>query len=51
LPNEGLGPDGIHPSAAPDSADFTADSLQFGYTVRNLTALQALDALWRLELY
>jgi uncharacterized protein YraI len=51
LPNEGLGPDGIHPSAAPDSADFTPDSLQFGYTVRNLTALEALDALWRLELY
>jgi|SRR5579859_4559729 len=51
LPNEGLGPDGIHPSAAPNSADFTADSLQFGYTVRNLTALQALDALWRLEFY
>ncbi len=51
LPNEGLGPDGIHPSAAPNSADFTADSLQFGYTVRNLTTLQALDALWRLELY
>jgi uncharacterized protein YraI len=51
LPNEGLGPDGIHPSAAPSSADFTPDSLQYGYTVRNLTALQALDALWRLELY
>jgi GDSL-like Lipase/Acylhydrolase family/Bacterial SH3 domain len=51
LPNEGLGPDGIHPSTAPNSADFTADSLQFGYAVRNLTALQALDALWRLELY
>ena len=51
LPNQGLGPDGIHPSAAPNSADFTADSLQFGYTVRNLTALEALDALWRLELY
>ena len=51
LPNEGLGPDGIHPSAAPNSADFTADNLQFGYTVRNLTALQALDALWHLELY
>ena len=51
LPNEGIGPDGIHPSAAPNSADFTADNLQFGYTVRNLTALQALDALWHLEFY
>ena len=51
LPNEGLGPDGIHPSAAPNCADLTPDNLQFGYTVRNLTALQALDALWHLELY
>ena len=51
LPNEGLGPDGIHPSAGPDSADFTPDNLQYGYTVRNLTALEALDALWHLELY
>ena len=51
LPNEGLGPDGVHPSAAPNSADFTADNLQYGYTVRNLTALQALDALWHLELH
>jgi uncharacterized protein YraI len=51
LPNEGLGPDGIHPSAAPDSADLAPGNLQFGYTVRNLTALEALDALWRLELY
>jgi len=51
LPNEGLGPDGIHPSAGPSSTDLTSDNLQFGYTVRNLTALQALDALWRLELY
>ena len=49
--DECLGPDGIHPSAAPNCADLTPDNLQFGYTGRNLTALQALDALWHLELY
>jgi hypothetical protein len=51
LPNEGLGPDGVHPSAGPSSSDFSADNLQYGYTVRNLGALQALDALWHLQLY
>ncbi len=47
LPNDGLAPDGVHPSLAPRSADFTPENLQYGMTVRNLTALQALDALWR----
>ena len=51
LPNQGLGPDGVHPSWAPDSADFTPDNLQYGNTVRNLTALQALDAIWHLAMY
>ncbi|MCC7360443.1 MAG: SH3 domain-containing protein [Anaerolineales bacterium] len=47
LPNRGLGGDGVHLSVAPDAADFTAANLQYGSTVRNLTALQLLDALWR----
>jgi uncharacterized protein YraI len=51
LPNTGLGPDGIHPSIPPGSqsevANFTADNLNYGYTMRNLLALQALDAIWR----
>ena len=47
LPNQGLGSDGVHPSVAPDAADFTPANLQYGNTVRNLTALQLLDALWR----
>ncbi len=47
LPNQGLSADGIHPSVAPNSADFTPQNLQYGYTVRNLTALQVLDAIWR----
>lgn len=46
LPNNGLSLDGIHPSWAVP-ADFTPENLQYGMTVRNLTALQALDAVWR----
>jgi lysophospholipase L1-like esterase len=47
LPNRGMGPDGVHPSWAPNAADFTAENLQYGSTMRNLTALIVLDALWR----
>ena len=47
LPNRGLAPDGVHPSWSPGPADFTVDNLRYGYTVRNLTALEALDAVWR----
>lgn len=48
LPNDGLFSDGVHPSVGPDPTDFTPENLQYGYAVRNLTALQALDAVWRL---
>jgi hypothetical protein len=53
LPNRGCLPDGFHYNAPPDgrTAVFDAAHLQYGYTVRNLTALQALDALRRLVLY
>jgi hypothetical protein len=53
LPNRGCLPDGFHYNAPPDgrSADFDAQHLQYGYTVRNLTALQALDALRQYVLY
>lgn len=55
LPSWGLSPDGIHPSFPPGThpedfpaaADFTPDNLTYGYTLRNLTALQVLDAVWR----
>lgn len=51
LPNGGLSADGVHPSWPPGdfsaAADFSPQNLQFGYTVRNLTALQMLDQLWR----
>jgi LysM repeat protein len=49
LPNEGLRSDGVHPSHAPagENADFTPENLQYGMPVRSLTALQALDLVWR----
>lgn len=48
-PNHGIGPDDVHPSVPPDhnTANFTDDNLQYGYTVRNLLTMQALDSLWR----
>jgi hypothetical protein len=43
LPQKGLGPDGGHPSAYPFGTEFfTANGLQFGYNVRNLTAVGVL---------
>ena len=53
LPNDGLGGDGVHPSWAPSghAADFTPDYLQYGMPVRNLTALWALDAVWKFALH
>lgn len=52
LPNTGLSGDGVHPSYPSEtdfslSANFTGENLQYGYVMRNLTALQVLDALWR----
>jgi hypothetical protein len=48
LPDQGMGPDGIHPSLPPGKAtDFTAANLQYGMTVRNLICLHAVDAVWR----
>ncbi len=51
LPNHGLGWDNLHPSAPPDgyevAADMRAHNLQYGYVMRNLTALQMLDMVWR----
>jgi hypothetical protein len=53
-PNSGLSADNMHPSNAPRdysaSADFRAENLIYGYTIRNLTALMVLDAVWRAAL-
>jgi hypothetical protein len=47
----GLDLDQVHPSPPPNgyegAADFSEDNLGYGYVVRNLTALQILDAVWR----
>jgi hypothetical protein len=55
LPNQGLGPDGIHlsipPGGAPATLDFTAENLQYGTTMWNLTALQMLHTLLQQGLY
>lgn len=49
LPDSGLGADGLHPSSPPlgfeQGADFRGNNLQYGYVMRNLTALQALHSL------
>lgn len=48
LPNRGLNEDGVHPSTPPNSFGvtlFDAQHLQYGYTVRNLMALQSLYLL------
>ncbi|MBK8260401.1 MAG: SGNH/GDSL hydrolase family protein [Nannocystis sp.] len=46
LPNYGVSGDGLHLSAAPQGAcELTPDGLQYGYNVRNLIALAALDRL------
>ena len=55
LPNRGLAADGLHLSWPPGdysaAARFTPENLSYGYTMRNLTALQVLDAVWRNALY
>lgn len=46
LPLNGISSDGVHPSVSPlGSANFTDLSLQFGYNMRNLTAVQVLDKM------
>ncbi len=49
LPNHGNDPDGVHPAVPPthDPTNFTPETLQYGFTVRNLLTLHMLDALWR----
>ena len=54
LPGKGLSSDGILPSfdTAPGSTGlFTPDHLQYGFNMRNLTALMALQAVWGGALY
>jgi len=46
LPDHGLQEDGVHITWAPNRFD-DAQAMQHGWPVRNLTALQILDAVWR----
>ncbi len=46
LPNDGLSEDGVHPSVCPEGAgSLSANCLRYGYNLRNLLTLQALDQL------
>jgi hypothetical protein len=51
LADGGLDSDGVHPTSPPKgvdgAADFRTRNLPYGYVMRNLTALQMLDAVWR----
>lgn len=49
LPNTGFNSDGFHYNTPPDNTScyFLGDSMRYGYTIRNLTALQMLDAIRR----
>jgi hypothetical protein len=51
LPNFGLDTDGVHPSipagGIKGAGDFRAANLYSGYVIRNLTALQILDQVWK----
>lgn len=48
LPGYGLTGDQVHPSSSPGSqADFRPENLRYGYVMRNLTALQMLDSVWK----
>jgi len=52
LPQDCLSIDGVHPSVdTGHAADFSPDYILTGYAVRNLLALQALDAVWRATLH
>ncbi len=46
LPHHGLQPDGAHITVGPNRFD-DPKAMESGWAIRNLTALQALDAVWR----
>lgn len=50
LPNNGLKTGDVHPTAGENSVcNFAGDDLEnYGWSVRNLSALKALDRVWRL---
>ena len=49
LPNRGMNSDGFHYNSPPDGrvASFVGGDLAYGFNIRNLTSLRALDAVRR----
>ncbi len=49
--NHGISWDGVHPSEPPggvaSAVNFNPETLWYGYTLRNITMLHALDVVWR----
>ena len=47
MPNRGLAGDGVHPTIGPGRDYSRPDTFQYGHAMQDLTALMALDAIWR----
>ena len=47
MPNRGLASDGVHPTIGLGRDYSQPDTFQYGHAMQDLTALMALDAVWR----
>jgi hypothetical protein len=47
MPNRGLASDGVHPTIGLGRDYSRPDTFQYGHAMQDLTALMALDAIWR----
>ena len=47
IPSQGLLEDGFHLTRSPNFFDFKINTMPSGWSTRNLTALQVIDAVWR----
>jgi hypothetical protein len=47
IPGQGLGPDGVHLTSFPPHDYTKADAFERGHTLQDLSALIALDTIWR----
>lgn len=47
MPNRGLASDGVHPTIGLGRDYTRPDTFQYGHAMQDLTALMALDAIWR----
>jgi len=46
IPNHGLQPDGVHLTFYPNHYD-DPQTLNYAFPIRNLTALEVLDVVWK----